>query len=365
MMMTLRFSLILTTLVLGSILASDVEAFVFGKTGGGAKRTRHRHGIPSVTTTKADGVNNIDKTTELGLSSSSTENQQQIEIRSYEYDGWNLKYRYQPAAPGYENDSPLLLIHPVGIGLSSWFWTKIMSNYENNNGPAIYAPNLIGCGISEGGDPWDPDERGLSFPLGWVKGCEALMTAVRDANGNERKWKVVSQGGLAPVGVMLAYRNPNSVEILVLTSPPTWDDMTTPVPENELETNYNFLKSKILGNLAFKLLESRGAIEFFSNTFLFSDPCDAAWLDNAVYELCVEARPPVMAFNAGFCLHRSFEEELTTIDQLTLILSGIGDKRDRKEYVVKMKACQIQKLPGTNVLPWESPTDFVEAIRSL
>ena len=47
-------------------------------------------------------------------------------IQTYEHDGWTLSYRYKPASRGYENDVPLLLIHPVGIGLSSWFYNKFI-----------------------------------------------------------------------------------------------------------------------------------------------------------------------------------------------------------------------------------------------
>jgi pimeloyl-ACP methyl ester carboxylesterase len=291
-------------------------------------------------------------------------------IKYYEYNGWNLTYRYKAASPGYENASPLLLVHPVGIGLCSWFWDRFLQEYKN--GPAVYAPNLIGCGVSEGGDAWDPDDRGLSFPLGWAQGCEALMQMIAAQqsglsffNSKKPKWTVISQGGLAPVAVMLAARNPEMVGNLVMASPPTWKDMTIAVPEKELARNYNFLRSPILGKLAFDALESRKAVEFFSNQFLFSEPCDASWLDNAEEEMGVKSRPPVMAFNAGFCQHRSFEEELRTLPQPTLILAGEGDKRKRQGYTQYMKDCRAEILPGLNVLPWESTSEFAKALMAV
>ncbi len=307
---------------------------------------------------------------------SSTTKGETSEIRNYEYDGWNLTYRYKAASPGFENANPILLIHPVGIGLSSWFWERLFVEWS---GPAIYAPNLIGCGIFEGGDAWDPDERGLSFPLGWAKGCEALMKLSETESGSnflalrfplfgsnkDRKWTVMAQGGLAPVGVLLASRNPDIVENLVLASPPTWNDMTTAVPETQLSRNYNFLRNPIWGRMAFQLLESRGAIEFFSNQFLFSKPCDKVWLDNAEKELGWKARPPVIAFNSGFCQHRSLEEELRSLPQPTLILAGDGDKRKREEYQSNMKNCRLQILSGLNVLPWESANETVSALKEL
>lgn len=240
-------------------------------------------------------------------------------------------------------------------------------------GPALYAPNLIGCGISEGSDAWDPQKRGLSFPLGWAQGCEALMNEISSSSsplsglpffGKARKWTIMSQGGLAPVAVLMAARNPDRIEKLVLASPPTWKDMTSAVPEKELARNYEFLKNPVWGRLAFRLLESRGAIEFFSNQFLFSKPCDAAWLDKAEQELGLEARPPVISFNAGFCQHRSYEEELRTLPQSTLILAGSNDKRPREDYSRYMKDCRMEVLSGLNVLPWESPNETAQALKS-
>ena len=88
---------------------------------------------------------------------------------SYSHDGWRLAYRHKAAAAGHENDAPLLLVHPVGIGLSSWFWERFMEEWR---GGELYAPDLIGCSYS--GDRWEPAARGLFLPLDWARGCETL-----------------------------------------------------------------------------------------------------------------------------------------------------------------------------------------------
>ena len=259
------------------------------------------------------------------------------------------------------------MIHPVGIGMSSWFWERTKDAFQ---GPALLAPNLIGCGISEGSDAWDPDERGLFVPLDWVKGCEALMEQYFGDNkapwqgilGKEKSYTVVAQGGLAPIGVLLAHRNPKAVQQLVLASPPTWKDMTTAVPESELAKNYNFFRNPIWGNLAFKVLETKKAVSFFSNIFLFSNPCDDSWIDLAAKESLVEARAPVAVFNSGFCLNKSLEEELLTLRQPTLIVEGQDDTRERQEYSEKMENCEAIRLPGKNVVPWEFPEEFSHAL---
>ena len=289
-------------------------------------------------------------------------------LQSYEHNGYKVTYRFRRSSSSTKPTSKqraILLIHPVGIGLASWFWDRVLEEWGDDIGDDsydFYAPNLIGCGIvQDGNDPLDPSLKGMSFPLGWVQGLESLFQSLPQTKYDS--WTIVTQGGLATVGVVLAARNPTQIRNLVLCSPPTWKDMITPIPQRELERNFNFLNSPILGRLAFSILESRRAIQFFSDAFLFSQPCDDLWLDNAQKEISVQARPPVMAFNAGFCLHRSLKEELTNLKMPVLVMQGQDDKRARQEYVQEMKNCQLVQLAGTNVMPWESSTEVVATLK--
>mmetsp|Transcript_5865 Transcript_5865/g.8605 ORF Transcript_5865/g.8605 Transcript_5865/m.8605 type:complete len:385 (-) Transcript_5865:165-1319(-) len=367
-----------------SLVSTSIEAF---------SPSRSRSGIfKECATLKRDGI----KPSSLRLKSalldeesiSIAENDENpsITAEEYQHKEWKLTYLYKPAAAGYEDAPPLVLLHPVGVGISSWFWAKLMASYNGNN-PAIYAPDLIGCGLEHGADPWFPDEKGMFFPSSWVEGVETLIQTIalpnqkdskspfgnilqnlqRGDSGRNSGCTVVVQGGLAPVGVMLAARNPLTVSKLMLTSPPIYQDMITAVPQQELEKNYNFLKSPLFGPLAFGILENRGIIRFFSDLFLFADVCDEEWLDQTILEAREEARSPIQAFNAGLLQHRSFEEELTSLQQKTIVLSGENDKResDRAPYALEMKRCILKKVGGCNVMPWENPEAVIEVIKDL
>eukprot|EP00536_Pseudo-nitzschia_multiseries_P005132 jgi/Psemu1/285565/fgenesh1_pg.93_\ len=225
-----------------------------------------------------------------------------------------------------------------------------------------------------------PGPARLVRSAGMGQGCEALMDHVRDDDNDndneaapERPWTIVAQGGLAPVGILLAARNPDRVARLVLASPPTWEDVTSAVPQAELERNYNLLRSPILGPLAFYFLEKRSFVRFFSNLFLFTTEnveSDGAarldvetWLDNTERELCPAARPPVQAFNAGLCQNRSFEEELEAIFQKVVVVQGANDKRERSEYPQNLADCELVVVPGTtNVIPWERPEALLDLL---
>ena len=179
---------------------------------------------------------------------------------------------------------------------------------------------------------------------------------------------MVAQGGLAPVGVVLAHRDAgNAVSHLILTSPPTWEDMMSSIPETELGRNYSFLRNPFWGSVAFSALESRRAVKLFSDLILFAGECDEEWLERTASQEAtkVEARPPVMVFNAGMLRHRSYEEELRTLRQRALVLSGADDgkrKIGRERYSIEMINCVAETIEGKNVLPWESSQEVCVAI---
>jgi hypothetical protein len=153
-----------------------------------------------------------------------------------------------------------------------------------------------------------------------------------------------------------------------MTSPPTWADLTVPIPTTQLERNYRFWTSPVVNNWAFALLEQKWSIQLFSNWFLFDKerPCDEIWLDNVINEVDPKGRIPVQAFNAGLCMHRSYQQELTNFTQPTLIIQSQQDSRrnqQRELYQTLMKQCEIITLSsGRNVLPWEVAPDVRQAV---
>ena len=59
---------------------------------------------------------------------------------TYEHDGWTCGYRHKSGC-----EPAIVLLHPVGIGLSSWFWTRVMAEpppAHKSNAAAILRPRL-------------------------------------------------------------------------------------------------------------------------------------------------------------------------------------------------------------------------------
>lgn len=279
------------------------------------------------------------------------------EVEYYEYDGWKCAYRHKPGiAP------PIILLHPIGLGLSSWFWARVAALLPNE----VYAPDFIGCGESEA---WVPDERGLSLPSEYAKQVEALWRAEIG-----EPCVVATQGGLAPVGALLASRasddwnGSKAVAALALLSPPGWAAMAGGLRRADVSRNYDRLTSR-LGLFGFEVIRGEAFVRFFSDLFLFCDRCDDAWVENCVRD---DARPssrePVLSFNAGVVNARPLGNELADLEMPVLILEGASDRRRaaRDGYVAGLRDCERREIPGgLNVLPWEAPAAVAAQLSDL
>ncbi|GKY94811.1 hypothetical protein MPSEU_000446300 [Mayamaea pseudoterrestris] len=295
---------------------------------------------------------------------------------------WTPNFPLFSALSKKQSRPPLLCIHPVGVGLASWYWRRLAQvAAERNSERDIYAINLPGCGYVDGTklgsvneyDDWNAFSSGAleNVPQVWIEACQTLLDNVILPSARQAGYKschLLVQGGLAPIGVALAAQNPSTISSLILASPPTYKDLTTPVPLKDIEFNYSFLKSPLFGTLAFGVLESRWAIKVFSNAFLFEQPCDDEWLDETLQEACRETRPPVQVFNAGALCLQSLETELQTLQQPTLILQGQADTSQRRDgrlpYLANLRLAELETLPGKSLLPWESSSETWSAIQT-
>jgi len=246
--------------------------------------------------------------------------------------------------------TPILLIHPVGIGLSSWFWKKL-------DLPAAVAPDLPGC----------TSASSVESVNDWYAFCMENIQSMNKGFPFGRKCAIVAQGGLAPLGVQLAADNPDKISHLILTSPPTYEELCSEISESELQRNLDFLTRFEVP--AFSILESARAVRFFSNQFLFADACDDEWVSACVGDKneLRRTRRAVQLFNAGYLNAPSFQRQLESLQQPVLILQGTADKRNRKSWTDNLRQCEIARIAGQNVLPWENPEavasviqDFVE-----
>jgi pimeloyl-ACP methyl ester carboxylesterase len=288
----------------------------------------------------------------------------------------------------------IVLIHPVGIGMASWFYDRLLEawpkaavsgRYDQNDregltSATLFAPNLRGCGRQDASLFHSVvDTVTLISFEGWVQDCAAFVDTVvmkesplftppasfpftfRPRKPNDNRCHLVVQGGLAPLGLELARRYPRTIRSLTLCSPP---EVLRITPQADIEKNLRLLASP-LGNAAIeRLLENPIAIRLFSDLFLFASPCDPEWVRQASLECGHVVRRAVQFFNSGGC-SRVTSADLPPLDQPVLILQGSADVRRRTaEYVASTSRVEVRTLQGAkNVLPWEASVETAAAIQ--
>ena len=94
----------------------------------------------------------------------------------YEWQKYRCAYDvYQPTT-ATEDSIPLLLIHPIGVGLSRVFWQRFCETwYKSGNTNPIYNPDLLGCGD---GDLMDLHGYAPLFPRQFGRGSDSRPNVV-------------------------------------------------------------------------------------------------------------------------------------------------------------------------------------------
>ena len=251
----------------------------------------------------------------------------------------------------------LLLIHPIGVGLSSRFWDRFVGCWQKTDCSAeLIAPDLLGCGSAPcPAMPLTPDD--------WA---EPLITLIRErARGPA---VLVSQGASLPIALSIASKAPELVSALVAISPPGWSLLTQEFAASKADFLWRCLFEGPIGNLFYRYARRERFLDSFSkkNLFAKAEAVDKEWLEMLKKgSRSLETRWAVYSFLAGFW-RRDWEPQLTGLEIPIQILfgedaTGIGSSRtwdDLDErlstYRGKLPQACISTIPGRNVLPYES-----------
>lgn len=256
---------------------------------------------------------------------------------------------------------PLLLIQPIGVGLSRKFWQR----FSNGCNWSIYNPDLLGCGES--------DMPSVAYTPQFH--AEQLQYFIE--NIVQKSVILVVQGALLPVAIALIEKAPNSIAGMVLSGPPTFALMTRDIPTWQQKLAWAIFSSPF-GNLFYRYARTEKFLRNFSTRKLFASPdaVDREWLDTLhVGAENMASRYAVFSFLAGFW-RKDYRSKIAAIDKPVLIVMGefassIGKEGkeetadDRlKGYITYFKNSRSVKIPGRNVLPYESTSEFITAMSS-
>lgn len=284
----------------------------------------------------------------------------------YTWHNYRCAYERWSPSTGSAAGVPLLLIHPIGVGLSRQFWYRFCyAWYEAGQSCLIYNPDLLGCG--------DSDLPSVAYqPENWAAQLQALLQ-----NVIQQPVVLVVQGALLPVAIALVHQQtePNLIKGLVLAGPPAWGLITQKFPVWQQKAIWNLLHSP-LGAGFYRYARRPQFLQSFSVRQLFAnaDDVDGQWITSLTQGAANPAtRHAVFSFLAGFW-RRDYEAKIAAIAQPTLVLFGeqassisqTGQAEPPQErleqYLAHLPQGQGQLLPGRNVLPYESTDAFVTAV---
>lgn len=278
----------------------------------------------------------------------------------YTWRGYRCAYEFYSS----ENSSiPLVLLHPIGVGLSRYFWHRFCSEWRQRGyDNPIYNPDLLGCGESE-------MPRIAYQPKDWAQQLQYFLQTIV-----KQPAILLVQGAELPVALELVQQQtePNYIRGLVLSGPPAWPLMTQETPSWQHRLAWNCFDSPF-GSAFYRYARRRQFLRSFSQRQLFaeSSDIDAQWLDtleNGAVNL--DSRHAVFSFLAGFW-RQDYKDAITSTTQPTLVVvgkqassiskTGQSETPEQRvaEYIKHLPQGQGCQISGRNVLPYESTAEFV------
>ncbi|MEG4531936.1 alpha/beta fold hydrolase [Microcoleus sp. D2_18a_D3] len=286
----------------------------------------------------------------------------------YEWQNYRCAYDVYNPTTATEDSIPLLLIHPIGVGLSRIFWQRFCESwYKAGNTNPIYNPDLLGCGDCE-------MPAVACYPDDWAAQLQYFLETVV-----KKPAIVLVQGALLSVGLALAKMQQESgsnlIRGLVLAGPPAWAVMNKHSTERQQRIVWNLLNSP-LGNAFYRYARRAEFLRSFSVKQLFGDAAkvDSEWLDALQAGAAnPDSRHAVFSFLAGFW-RQDYSGTIQKFDRPVLVVmgekassisqAGKEEKPDERlaQYLATFPNAEGLLMPGRNVLPYESTAEFVAAV---
>ncbi len=288
-------------------------------------------------------------------------------FKHYTWKNFHCSYSVHASQENLPSKFALLLIHPIGVGLSGVFWHRF-ANLWQQKGYAypLYNPDLLGCGKS--------DMPHLAYyPIDWAKQLQFFSETVI-----QKPVILVVQGALFPVAIKLIQNSAQSnfIKGLVLSGPPAWRTMTEAGNILQQQLIWNLFFDTPLGNLFYRYARRRQFLSSFSVRQLFAEAeeVDSEWLsflETGATDL--NSRYAVFSFLAGFWRENQ-AQAIQSIEQPTLVLfgekassisrEGIAETPQKRLelYLKNFSAARGCIIPGRNVLPYESTEEFVTEV---
>jgi len=208
---------------------------------------------------------------------------------------------------------PIVFIHGVGAGFSSFMWRKNFDVLGNNF--RVYALDLLGFGFSE---------KPAAAPYSSELYVELLSDFIRDVVGQPANVVASSLG--AAYAVQTADEHPELVNAMILNAPAGYATLNTR-PGMAGAAFYGLLQSPVLGTSFYNVMASERSIRDYAQRTLFYDYKRVT--DRLVAHLYATSHQPgaqhaIAAFLSGY-LNVDMSAPFSRLDQSTVLVWGKQD----------------------------------------
>ena len=175
------------------------------------------------------------------------------EARFFEWRHGRVFYKSSGAAAGI----PIVFIHGIGAGASSFMWRKNFDVLAQDF--RTYAPDLLGFGFSDkpGAAPYSADLY-----------VELIRDFIREVSGSPVNIVASSLG--AAYAIRVADEHPELINSMVLNAPTGADKLNTR-PGMAGAAFYGLLQSPVLGTSFYNVMASERGIRDYASKHLFYD----------------------------------------------------------------------------------------------
>lgn len=274
--------------------------------------------------------------------------------------------RYFPTADGdvfYKKKGdgpPLLLVHAVGAGCSSYEWLQTWDALSEEY--TVYALDLLGFGKSDKPQQTYTADKYLTL-------LDAFCRDVIKVGDGRGETDVIATSLSAAYIVALAARDPALFRRLVLVCPTGIEELAKP-PSGRAEFGRGLLSAPVLGTSIYNAITSKAGIRNYMQTRLFADPHTAT--DAMVDAYYVAAHQPggenaLPSFLSGL-LNIDIKDDWARVVDLPLIVWGQQATESpvshAEAFVKGNPHAKLEVIENAGMLPHvEQPEAFLAAVR--
>lgn len=255
---------------------------------------------------------------------------------------------------------PLLLVHSIGAGCSSFEFRKIWKALAERH--TVYALDLLGFGKS--------DKPPLAYSdATFINLLSSFAREVMGVGEGRGEADVIASSLSAAYVIALSQRDPSLFHRLVLICPTGIEEMAEPVHLGSAVLR-GTLTTPVLGTSAFNLMASRAGIRRYLKGFIYANPNNVT--DEVVEHYHAAAHQPggenvQPSFLSGY-LNCNVAEAFPGVVDLPLLVWG---EKARLTPVAQAEAflkanpnAKLEVVPDAGMLPHEEqPEAFLTAVR--